>query len=78
VQALDHGAHVLARLEPDHEIDEVLALEADRSVAVGARTAQVGVVAGQHVERPAQVCGRLDVAAGGNVDLRHRTALPGR
>jgi len=42
VQVPDHGADVLARLESDDEIDEVLALEADRGVTVRAGMTQAG------------------------------------
>ena len=55
-----------------HQVDEVLPLEADGAVAIPGREAHAGELRLQPRARPcAQVPLGLDVAAGGDVDLRH-------
>ena len=77
MQLSEHLANVFFGLESDHQVHEILALEAHRGVAVRARAAQARIASREHVERAAQVRNRIDVAAGRDEDLGHVVARAG-
>ena len=57
-------------LEADHEVDEIVALEADGGVGIRAGHGQRGEIPVEHVERATQVHERRDVAARRDIDRR--------
>lgn len=71
MQPANHRADALVGLERKHQVQEVVALEADRTVAVGARAAQPRIVTGEFIERVTQVGDRLHVAARRDEYRRH-------
>jgi len=76
VQVVDHGVHVVLGVDGEHEVHEVLALEAHRPVAVRGRAAQRGIAGCERAERAAQVGDRLDVAAGRDQHRGHAPPAP--
>jgi len=76
VQVPDDRMHVIVGVEADDEVDEILALEPHRTIAIRRGTAQRRIVTGDRIECPPQVRERLDIAASRDQDLRHARAAP--
>ena len=71
MQPLQHLVDRKLRRESGHEVDEVLPLEADCPVAVPRREAHAGELPLQLAHGHGEMLLGLDVAASGDVDLRH-------
>src|SRR5579871_6301458 len=74
MQPLEYSVHRQRRGETGDQVDEVVALESLRTVAIPRGEAHAGKPAPELRHRLSDATLGFDVAAGGDIDLRHRSA----